>query len=259
MSSPERPIGEDDLQLWIDGRLNYPRREQVEAYLANHPDIMTKIIKIQSISHSLRENLQFKLKEPIPARLRISHISAARGRRHWQQAMRLAAACSFLLLGGGGGWLLHGLNSGSTPMNIATSNAQLAFSTYVVERLHPVEVGADDATHMQKWLSNRLGHALPTPDLSDVGYKLIGGRVLPSVAGPAAMLMYGNAQGERLTLYASPGSPGENRQHFISNKTILSVVWRVNGLIYVVTAAATSKQLGVIATDVQKQIDGRVI
>jgi anti-sigma factor RsiW len=42
------------------------------------------------------------------------------------------------------------------------------------------------------------------PDLSAQGYRLIGGRVLSTMVGPAAMLMYDDDQGGRITLFLQP-------------------------------------------------------
>jgi len=42
----------------------------------------------------------------------------------------------------------------------------------------------------------------------EIGYSLVGGRLLPSPGGPAAQFMYQDAEGGRLTLYVSSGRSG---------------------------------------------------
>ena len=55
---------------------------------------------------------------------------------------------------------------------------------------------------MLAWLSRRLGMPIGAPQLDPLGYRLIGGRLLPTPAGaPAAQLMYEDASGHRITLY----------------------------------------------------------
>ena len=57
--------------------------------------------------------------------------------------------------------------------------------------------------HLLPWLSRRVGTTLRAPDLGAFGLKLLGGRLLPGVSGPAALFMYEGASGERFTIYCS--------------------------------------------------------
>ena len=61
-------------------------------------------------------------------------------------------------------------------------------------------------------LSKRLGRPLTVPVLTDRGYALLGGRLLPGDAtqpgSPRAQFMYENAAGDRLTLYVAVFAPG---------------------------------------------------
>ena len=43
MTSEDVPIGEDELQSFVDERLDEPRRAAVEAYLARHPELAERI------------------------------------------------------------------------------------------------------------------------------------------------------------------------------------------------------------------------
>ena len=60
---------------------------------------------------------------------------------------------------------------------------------------------ADQEAHLVAWLSKRLGTQLKIPQLSGLGFNLVGGRLLPGDQGPVAQFMYQDAQGQRLTLY----------------------------------------------------------
>ncbi len=84
-----------------------------------------------------------------------------------------------------------------------------AFRTYVVEAVHPVEVRADGTPHLEQWLSRRVGRPVRAPDLQAQGFRLMGGRLLPAGDEPAAMLMYDDDRtGTRLTLYSRAGAAG---------------------------------------------------
>ena len=80
-------------------------------------------------------------------------------------------------------------------------DAIAAHRTFSVETRHPVEVGANEEAHLVQWLSKRLGHRLIVPDLGALGFRLIGGRLLPADSGPAAWFMYEDGKGTRLSCY----------------------------------------------------------
>lgn len=83
-----------------------------------------------------------------------------------------------------------------------------AFATYTVEVAHPVEVLASDRAHLETWLSKRIGRPFTPPDLSGDGFRLLGGRVVPDANGTAALMMYENDLGQRVTLYVAPWPSG---------------------------------------------------
>jgi len=68
-------------------------------------------------------------------------------------------------------------------------------------------VGADEEQHLCQWLTRRLGTDVKAPKLDALGFKLVGGRLLPSDKGPAALLMYEDTDKRRLTLYQVRGTP----------------------------------------------------
>ena len=59
------------------------------------------------------------------------------------------------------------------------SEAIAAHTIYAAEKLHVVEVGADQKDHLVGWLSKRIGMTLVAPDLAAEGFELVGGRLLP--------------------------------------------------------------------------------
>ena len=148
--------------------------------------------------------------EPIPARhRRILAAAETVSRRMPPLAYaRVAAAIALLAVGAAGGWLaaLH-LGPGAARPELA-AEALRAYSTYVVEVAHPVEVPASDEAHLVTWLSKRLGHAITPPDFAAYGFHLLGGRVVPDSNGTAALMMYEDDLGRRITLYVAPSKNG---------------------------------------------------
>jgi anti-sigma factor RsiW len=101
-------------------------------------------------------------------------------------------------------------DASAPPIQVANSlprQAAVAHAVFVPEVRHPVEVGADQQAHLVGWLSKRLGAPLKPPQLDEVGYQLVGGRLLPGDSGEVAQFMYENAARNRLTLYIRPDAP----------------------------------------------------
>lgn len=137
--------------------------------------------------------------EPVPPRLTAALSVPPRAR--WNPA-RVAAMAGLVALGGALG-LAGGMmwSAGSSPVTDLPQQALRSHAVYVVEKLHPVEVTAADLPHLTVWLSNRVGVPLNAPDLGAQGFALMGGRVVPGVEGTAALLMYQDEIGRRITLY----------------------------------------------------------
>ena len=81
--------------------------------------------------------------------------------------------------------------------------AAISHAVFTPEIRHPVEVPATEEAHLVAWLSKRLDAPLIVPHLGDVGWNLLGGRLLPAQVGPIAQFMYQDGRGRRLTLAVS--------------------------------------------------------
>ena len=218
------PIGEDDLQAWVDGRLPPGRRVEVDAWLGANPDAAARLRGMAAQRETLRAALRARHDEPVPARLRVANLVATRRRMRWQGMRRIAAAGAWLVLGGALGWAGHGLlpdrptdratilASSTRPM---VAEAIAAHRVFAADLGRPVEVAAAQEAQLVHWLSNRLGRPLAAPDLVPLGYRLMGGRLLAGAAGdPAAQLMYEDAGAARITVYLRADRAGGTGTEF---------------------------------------------
>lgn len=256
----ERPLGEDDLQAFVDGRLDPARHETVRAWLASRPAMAERVQREAEQRNALRARLAFKAQQPIPARLRVAHLMAAQRRPVHLRLTGVAAAIAWLVLGGalGAGAMWWGTQapSPSAAQAAVADNAIAAYRLYVSERLHPVEVPGDQETHLVQWLSRRVGKPLKAPDLKAQGYRLVGGRLLPSGSEAAALFMYETEGGNRLTLYAlSSAQERETAFRFESQDGVSAFSWIDAGLSYVVSAKADRAQLLPIAEAIYRQFE----
>jgi len=224
------PFTEDELQTWVDGRLDPARNQEVEAWLDAHPAEARRWRGHRNDAAVLHAIFDPALDGPLPARLDPRVIRA----RSWRpQAMRAAAAVLLLVLGAAGGWLARGDILGRDRMAMSLPrDAVLAHRVFVAEVRHPVEVAADQEAHLVAWLSKRLGRPLKAPRLSAQGFDLMGGRLLAAAGGPAAQLMYQNAEGRRLTLYVRGAGGGDTAFRVERNEGVSAFYWVDHGMGY---------------------------
>jgi anti-sigma factor RsiW len=259
MTPPGRPVEEDDLHARIDGQLPRERAEDVEAYLAAHPEEQARFSQYARQRQALRAAFVAQAGGPIPNRLRVAHLVAQQRRQRRRQFGQIAAALCLIVLGGVGGWAardLTGPPSSSSPGAVAsmiTADAIAAYRTFSVEVRHPVEVDAGEEAHLVQWLSKRLGRQLVVPDLAAAGFQLMGGRLLPAEDGPAAQFMYENGNGERLTLYLRTGVGGETAFRYHEEGGIGAFYWSDEGFGYAIAAKADRDLLLRIAEIVYQQ------
>ena len=256
----ERPVGEDDLQAFVDGRLAPRRLDIVKAYLEANPPVAAQAAQEVEQREALRARLAFKVREPIPSRLRVANLARRRSLSIVRPSA-LAAAASLVIglgVGGmGGAWWARGQAPRATQEASLAGDAIAAHRIYVGERLHPVEVAADQEAHLVQWLSRRLGKPLAAPDLTPHGYRLMGGRLLPAGGEPAALFMYEDERGGRLTLYARSSSTEERTAfRFEAQGEVAAFSWIDKGLSYAVSARAERPQLLAIAEATYRQAEG---
>jgi anti-sigma factor RsiW len=235
------PITDEDLHAYVDGRLDEPRRAALEAWLTAHPSEAERVHQYQRINQELHTLFDPVLREPIPA-----HLVPARRPRRGGLPLRAAAAVLIFLLGGAAGWLARDVN---TPAPSSTAALpQLAASAHIVylpEVRHPVEVGAEEEQHLVAWLSKRLGTQIHAPSLGELGYHLVGGRLLPAEGQPAAFFMYQDELGNRLTLYVRAGVEDREETAFrYSEENGMGVFYWVDGKLgYALTGEAERARL----------------
>lgn len=264
MSGPRLPIGDDDLVAHVDGRLAPERRAELDVYLHSHPEVAVRVAADLAQRDALRDRLAAKAAEPIPARLRIANVAAARRARQGSQLRGMAAGVALLLAGGGAGWIANDVATSSarigSPTTSAASNVSLvaeavgAYRTFVVEVAHPVEVRAGDEAHLVHWLSKRVGKPLKTPDLTAFGFRLMGGRVLPAGSAAAAMLMYDDDAGTRMTVYIRADQGAETEFQFLREGEVSTFTWLDRGFGFAVAAATDRDRLLPIAEAVYKSL-----
>jgi anti-sigma factor RsiW len=248
-----QPVTEEELHAYVDGELPAERRNAVETWLSAHPEDASRVAGWRAQIDAIRARYGPLATEPVPARLDLDRL--ARNGRSWKTVAAAAVLVAFVA-GGLAGWLARGASVlGTNGLETFTSDAIDAHQLYTVEVRHPVEVPASDADHLVKWLSKRVGYNLLAPDLTPLGLKLVGGRLLPGPTGAAAFFMYENASGERFTIYSARSNEPDTAMRYNVLGKCSAFYWVDGDVAYVVSGPPDREVLSKIATAAYEQFD----
>ena len=254
MTDRNSPVTEDELHVYVDGELAADRREAVESWLSTHPEDAARVAAWRAQAEAIRARYGDVINEPVPARLALDRIT--RNRRSWG-AVAAAAVLAAFVAGGTAGWLAHGASAAApSEFEVMTNEALGAHRLYIGEVRHPIEVKAEE-NHLLPWLSRRVGTTLRAPDLSGFGLRLLGGRLLPGVRGPAALFMYESTSGERVTIYCSKLDEPRTAFRYRDNDKFGAVRWIESGYGWVVSGPGDKDRLKSIANAAYDQLENR--
>ncbi len=259
------PITEADLHAYVDRQLTPARRAEVEQFLSTRSDERQRVNDWQRQNEMLRRLLDPVLEEPLPLRLPLrpaATVAAWRG---------LAAGVAIAVISASSAWFVRGSIDGDTARLASMSpasttelggfarRAAVAHVVFSPDVRRPVEVGADQEQQLVAWLSKRLGTEVKPPNLTQIGYELIGGRLLPGGSGPVAQFMYHDATGQRLTLYVTREAPKlagqpETAFRFGQDGPVNVFYWVDKNFGYAISGGADRQELLRVSQEVYRQL-----
>ncbi|UGY12720.1 anti-sigma factor family protein [Bradyrhizobium septentrionale] len=247
-----RPITEDDLHAYVDRALEPEREAEVGAYLEKHPDVARRIEAYSGERNLLRSALLPIAEEPLPPQLNLARMIESPRRRpaSWRWAI---AAMLMLSIGGLGGWVIRGATlAPAGGIAALAEEASDSYKVYASDRTRPVELR--DSAELVQWVSNRLRQPVKLPDLTKSGYRFMGGRVVPTAHGPAAMFMYDDDRGDRLVVLTRPMTSDKNAAmapH--SGGDVAGLSWADDGTGYSLVGSRGLDALKPLADEIRKQ------
>lgn len=242
-----------DLHAYVDRQLSRQARQGVEQRLAADPEARRQVDDYEAIRQGLRALYDPVLAQPVPTQMH------KRPRSHrWLRPIGAIAASVVLLVTGGwvGMHLERGALSSVAGAPHVVREAAMAYAVYTPEVRHPVEVPGDQTEHLVAWLSKRMGTRMHAPRLDQLGFVLVGGRLLSSDDGPGALLMYENTEGKRVVLYACK-SEEEDRNtafRFARAEGVSVFYWLEGPLSYALAGEIDRTGLSALAESVYRQI-----
>lgn len=252
-----RDFTERDIHLALDGELPAEERAAFDIWLAANPEMKAKSGRYAADDAALRSAFAGVLEEPLPARFSDMVAGKQDGSRTkrspWWQA---AAAAALLAVGSAGGYAVGaaGLGAEDPAGDRLAEEAVAAHAVYASEKRHAVEVPASEKEHMQAWLSARIGLKLVAPDLSADGFQLVGGRLLPAGESRAAMLLYEDQEGNRISLFVTGDSGSNAKGTYAAHNGPMAVYWLDKGYGCAVVGSLPREKLAAVARNAYGQL-----
>jgi anti-sigma factor RsiW len=193
---------EEKLSAFLDGELPEAEAREIEVALNSDPALLAELETLMAGDALAHEQFAKMLDEPVPVALaaairdagvaETANVPRAPAARGWLATVAVLIA---LGLGGAGGYVA-GVSQGTMVASAPGWLADIAdyHRIYTGQTRHLVEVGADEADHIQTWLTSSVGADVRVPDLSGKGLTFRGARLLVAAGKPVAQLMYTDAE-----------------------------------------------------------------
>ncbi|MDP3898057.1 MAG: anti-sigma factor [Mesorhizobium sp.] len=252
---------ERDIHLALDGELPAERLREFNVWLDAHPEMKLRAGRFDADRQRLRTALGPVAYEAVPGALTETILGKGSERTGLKPWRRNAVAAGLVLVGLLGGYLIGvsggvpGQGSDAHASEPVAERAVSAHVIYAAEKLHVVEVGADQKEHLVGWLSKRVGTNLSAPDLTAEGFDLVGGRLLPSGEKVAAQFMYQDRAGNRISLYITSAAGGsETGFRLFERGGARAFYWVDGGFGYAVAGAVAGPVVEAVARSAYRQL-----
>lgn len=256
MTDANHAVSEEDLHAYVDGRLDTEGRAAVDAYLRNAPETAAQVADYIAQRDELRAALAGPAAEPLPPSLNLTRLVEERLARRRFPWFAVAAAVIMLFVGTAGGWFLAPRPAPGAPVGVdaLAQEAGAGYAVFAADPRRPVELGANQKDLLARWVSHRLNRPVAPPDLSAGGYRLLGGRLLATQHGAAALFIYENDRAVRLIVYVRPmKTPDTTPIEQVDVADVDGCAWVDRGVGYTVAADESYGQLLHLATQIREQ------
>lgn len=251
-------FSERDLHLALDAELPAERLRDFNAWLDANPEMKLKAARFDADRQRLRTALGPVAYEAVPGKLTATILGNGsdllRINSWWSGAIAAGLVVAALGIG-------YALGVSGMPGSIAgagepaAERAVTAHRIYAAEKLHVVEVGADQKDHLVGWLSKRVGTDLTAPDLASEGFTLVGGRLLPSADKVAAQFMYQDYSGNRISLYVTPCKGAEETGfRLFESGEARAFYWLDGGFCFAMAGAVAEPKIEAVARLAYRQL-----
>lgn len=252
------PVTEDELQAYVDERLEPARQAEVRAHLRRHPEVAARIEGYAADRAALRSLLAPVAAEPVPPGLLPRALLARQRRARLAPWWGAAAAALLLVIGGAGGWAARAwLAPAPYGLALISQEAMSNYRVFALDQALPAETRDGDVGDLRQWLATRLDRDIVLPALEPLGYHFTGGRLVATPQGAAALLMYDDGRDGRLVVFLRPMQGPDTLMRQAGGQGLSAYTWMKDNLGYSVIARTSPDQLHPLADEVRRQMVGQ--
>ena len=243
------------LSASLDGALDRRQTRRLRELEASDPGLVARRDELAYADASLRRALARALEEPVPLEATEAIIRAAEpGRRLRRLGVPVLAAA----LGAAASWgVLTRLDGGAAPAEALPWVEEVAVHhrLHAAEDRHRAAVPAEEADEIESWLGERVGRSFEVPDLTPLGLRFEGARLLPAGGEPVAQLVYEGPRDAFVALSLTP-RPGAEDAPFEERDLddLQAVTWREGGTAFALMGPTGGPSLLPLARLVQTRI-----
>jgi len=250
-------LDDHKIQDYVDGRMNERDRAAFAAYLLAHPEKAAEVDVLRRQNEILRGMGHEILEEPVPDRLhdalyRPKVVSLKSRRMRPSGFLEAAAAILLFCVGGALGWFA---NSTLTPSlskdDLTLSDAVSAYTFYGGQQGFPIEFPADRRDELLSWISRSFSKEFAPPDLEDLGYRYLGGRLLPGGTSKIGAFMFENASHQQVVVFFWPtDAPPQDVINVSRQDELETRFWFGDGFGFAVIGDSSSSDIQQVAEGV---------
>lgn len=256
---------EEDLQAYIDGRLDVRRRDFIEDYLIRHPDEAARVSASRSQNLALHEAFDHILDQPLPPAMEELVAKLEESREPPaptpERGLLFGGALAVgIVLSVTSGWFANEWASPTRSVESLGAFTQRAFEAHaqLSDEMTPAATKKDGGNGhaLVQWMTQRTTRPFQSaPDLRQFGLTLTGGRVFLRRDLPVAQLIYESAD-DKLSLYVgtSHEETAQSAITFMRKKDLSMFYWKQDNLEFSVVGKMGKEDLLTIANAIHDQL-----
>jgi anti-sigma factor RsiW len=199
------------LNAYVDGELDSAGSLSVESHVERCASCMTDMENLRALASAIESGgLRFKapqhLKRNVKAAIQVANPGTKSSLLRWRWASAFAAAVVVVIVG----WAVIMQWTGSSQQTLL-ANDIVASHVRSMMANHITDVSSSDSHTVKPWFGGKLDYSPPVKDLTEQGFRLIGGRLDYVNNRPVAALVYQRNQ-HFINLFVWPSESTAIRQ-----------------------------------------------
>jgi anti-sigma factor RsiW len=227
------------LNAYVDGELDSAGSLGVEKHVQGCASCLTDAENLHALASAIENGgLRFtapqRLKTNVQAALREANPAPTRSIFNWRWGSAVAAAVLIVVVSMQ--WLKP---SQETLMNeIVSSHVRSMMANHITD------VASSDRHTVKPWFSGKLDYSPPVKDLTDQGFRLLGGRLDYVDSRPVAALVYQRSQ-HLINLFVWPSNNTVTKQEDQLTRQGYNLIhWTQSGMSYWLVSELNLAELG---------------